>query len=190
MGRITTSAKWALTAAGSILIVAAQTKPEDAISNIGGWWSFLSGEPVSGVLAYSHIDALLTAVGVALVVSVVWFAVLSKLNPRVIGPMTDTPKEPPRKGWQMRDIVSEGSGCHGVSVESGEAHIDGLVTRDNGGDGLRLGADAKGSARRVHAAGNAGDGVSVGKQPKDQPEKKPSRNIWGGFSFGKGDHLK
>lgn len=62
-------------AVGSVTVIAAaQTKPEDAISNIGGWLKLLGIDRVPPFLATSETDAWVTAIGSALLIaSLVWW---------------------------------------------------------------------------------------------------------------------
>lgn len=64
---------------GALLIAAAQTRPEEATSNIAAWLQFVGVDRVPGLFASSGVDVAATVAGAFLVVAAVCWA---KLRPR------------------------------------------------------------------------------------------------------------
>src|SRR5258708_14154130 len=67
MGKLTTGTAIGVGGVGTLVVAAAQTKPEDAASNIAGWLKWVGVDRIPDALASAQADTWATAVGLLIV---------------------------------------------------------------------------------------------------------------------------
>jgi hypothetical protein len=78
MGRAASISKWAAGGTGGLIVAAAQTKPEDAVSNLSGWAKILGSDTLAVVLSAPNADLWATGVGISLLLSAIVLLVVDR----------------------------------------------------------------------------------------------------------------